>query len=211
MIRRFWIETFESALCVGWNSHRIEGSINEDQSDHEECRADCNFRVLILHRDCDFNCKQAEKRGELDHRIQADGTGVLEGIADGVANDGCFMKRGSLGAHVDFDDLLGIIPSTTGVCHKNGLEKTKERDGDQISDEEEWIEEGECQRQTEDDDEDVDHALLCIDRADSHNFFRVLNTCSCLFKIDVVLDIDHGSVRARHNGLGACSSEPVND
>jgi hypothetical protein len=43
---------------------------------------------------------------------------------------------GALLAHVDFDDLLGVVPGTAGVGHEDGLEQAEERDADQVADEE---------------------------------------------------------------------------
>ena len=73
--------------------------------------------------------EEAEERGEFDDRVHGDGGGVLEGIADGVADDGGGMKRGSLLAQFDFDDFFCVIPGAAGVGHEDGLEKAERRHG----------------------------------------------------------------------------------
>ena len=63
-----------------------------------------------------------------------------------------------------------VLPTTvaawSGVRHEDGLEQAEERHRDQVGDEEIRIEEGQGERQAEDHDEDVDHALLRIESAD---------------------------------------------
>ena len=74
---------------------------------------------------------------------------------------------GVLLAQVGLDDLLGVVPRAAGVGHEDGLEQAEEGDADQVADEEVGVEERQGQGEAEDHDEDVDHAVLGVLRADS--------------------------------------------
>src|SRR6266478_5715531 len=50
--------------------------------------------------------QEAEERGELDHRVHGHRGGVLEGVADGVADDGGRVQRAALFFQLGLDDLL---------------------------------------------------------------------------------------------------------
>ncbi|OPX97607.1 MAG: hypothetical protein A4E58_01334 [Syntrophorhabdus sp. PtaB.Bin006] len=119
------------------------------------------------------------------------------------------MESGTLFFQVNLDDLLRIVPGTTGICEKDSLEKPEESDSYQVTDEEIGIEKGKSQREEEDDDEDVDHTLLCILSTDLHDLFAVLDRCLCLIKVDVLLDKNDGTVCTGRNGLCCCAGKPV--
>ena len=157
----------------------------------------------------DFHREQTKQRCELNDWVQTHGTGVLERIANGVANHGRRVKVSALHAHVHFNNLLCVVPRSAGIGHKDGLEETKERDGDQVANEEVGIKERQRQGHAEHHDEDVEHSLLRVHGANAHHFLAVLNACRGLLKVNVLLDEHNGSVRARHNGLRACACEPV--
>ena len=53
---------------------------------------------------------------------------------------------GALLLQLDLDDLLGVVPGAAGVGHEDGLVETEDRDGDQVADEEERLDEREGQR-----------------------------------------------------------------
>ena len=66
------------------------------QADQEECDGQQGARnfgaaVGIFQGDGEFDRKQAEERGELDDRVHRDRTGVLERVADGVADHAGIM------------------------------------------------------------------------------------------------------------------------
>ncbi len=110
---------------------------------------------------------------------------------------------------VDLDDLLRIVPCAAGVGHEDRLEETEEGDADQVADEEVGVEERQGQGHEEDDDEDVDHALLRILGADLHDFLAVLDGSRLAVELDVLLDVDDRPVGAGDDGLGGRAGEPV--
>ena len=80
---------------------------------------------------------------------------------------------GALLLQLDLDELLGVVPGAAGVGHEDGLEQAEERDRDQVADEEVRLEAGEGQRGEEDGQEDVEHALLRVLRADLDDLLAV--------------------------------------
>ncbi len=81
--------------------------------------------------------------------------------------------RGSaFGLEFGFDDLLRVVPGTTGIGHEDGLVQAEDRDGDQVADKEERLGEGEGESREEDGEEDVEHALLRVLRADFNTFLE---------------------------------------
>ena len=164
---------------------------------------------MVLHRNRDLNGEKAEERRELDDGIERDRAGVLERIANGVANNACRVKVSALRAHVNFDDLLRVVPCATCVGHEERLIEAEERHRDEVTNEEERIKERQTQREEEDHHEDVDHALLRVNGANLDDFLRVLNAGFRLGEIDVLLDKDHRAVCTRDNRLRGCTSEPV--
>ncbi len=121
------------------------------------------------------------------------------------------MKGRALFLEVHFNDLLGVIPGTTCICHEYGLVESEECYSHKVADEEVGVKERERQCHEKDNDEDVQHTLLSILGADLHDFFAILDGRLFFVKIDVFLDEDHGPVGACCNGLGCCTCEPVDD
>ena len=161
-----------------------------------------------LHRQ--LHGQQAEQRGELDDRVEGHRRGVLEGIADRVADDRGVVQRRALLLQLDLDDLLGVVPSGAGVGHEDGLVKAEDGDGDEVADEEEGLDEGEGQGGEEHRDEDVQHALLRVLRADLHDLLAVRDRSPLHpFQPDVGLDELHGAVGAGGHRLGGSAGEPV--
>jgi hypothetical protein len=93
-----------------------------------------HLRIVTGGRELDG--EQAEQRGELDDRVHGHRGGVLEGVADGVADDGGRVQRGALLLELDLDDLLGVVPGAAGVGHEERLEEAEEGDRDEVADEE---------------------------------------------------------------------------
>ena len=59
-------------------------------------------------------------RHQLDEDIEGRTRGVFEGIANRITNDGGFVSEGALTSEMTFfNHLLGIIPSSTSICHKD--------------------------------------------------------------------------------------------
>ena len=65
--------------------------------------------------------------GELDEDVDGGTGGILEGIANHVAGDGSGVDRGVLddndtvdGEQTSLNELLGIVPSATGVGGREG-------------------------------------------------------------------------------------------
>src|SRR5207248_885364 len=80
-----------SDVLVGADAHAVERAIDEGNGDAEEHdgQADSQLPVVALvELDGQLGGEQAEEGGELDDGIERDGAGVLEGVADGVADDG---------------------------------------------------------------------------------------------------------------------------
>src|SRR5687767_10185751 len=123
--------------------HPVEGAVDEEyryQKEYKRERQAERRPLLACQRYRELHGKQAEKRGELDNRIQRHRGCVLKWIAHCVANDCCVMKRGALAFQLGLDNLVRVIPSAARICHEDGLVEPEQRDGDQISDEEVWIE-----------------------------------------------------------------------
>ena len=79
----------------------------------------------------------------------------------------------ALRLQLGLDDLLGVVPGAAGVGHEDGLEQAEQRDRDQVADEEERLDERERQRGEEHRQEDVEHALLRVLRADLDHLLAV--------------------------------------
>src|SRR5262249_57810136 len=110
--------------------------------------------------------EEAEEGRELDDRVERDRRGVLEGIADGVADDGGGVEVGALLLELDLDDLLRVVPGAAGVGHEDRLIETEDRDRDEVADEEVRLEAGERQQRGENDEEDVEQAAVRVERAE---------------------------------------------
>ena len=143
--------------------------------------------------------------------IHGDRGGVLEGIAHRVAHHDRVVQGRALRLQVRLDDLLGVVPGAAGVGHEDGLVEAEDGDGDQVADEEVLVQAGEGQGGEEDGEEDVEHALLRVLRADRHHLLAVLDggLGRARVELDVALDELHGAVGARGDGLGGGAREPV--
>ena len=164
-------------------------------------------------RDRELHGKQAEQGGELDDRVEGHRGGVLERITHGVTNHRGIVQLCSLGVQIHLDDLLGVVPSATGVGHEDRLVQAEDGDRDEVADEEVGIDEGEGQGGEEHRQEDVDHALLGVLGADLHDAGRVLGggLGGRGIQLHVGLDVLHGPVGAGGDGLHGGPGEPVDD
>ncbi len=91
-----------------------------------------------------FDGEEAEEGCELDDGVKGDGAGVLEWIADGVADDGGGVEFGAFLAEFDFNDFFRVVPCAAGVGHEDRLEQAEGGHGDQEADEEEGFDAGEA-------------------------------------------------------------------
>ncbi len=155
--------------------------------------------------------QQSEQSGELDDRIHGHRRGVLERVAHRVAHYAGVVQRSALGLEFGFHNLLGVVPCAAGIGHEDGLVQAEDRDGEQVADEEERLDEGEGKRREKDREEDVEHALLRILRADFNHLLGVFHAgLFRAFQLDVVLDELHRAIGAGGNRLGRRAGEPVN-
>ena len=69
--------------------------------------------------------------------------------------------------------FLALIPCAAGIGHEDGLVQTEDGDADEVANEEIVVQAGESQGGEEDAEEDVEHPLLGVLRADLDDFFRV--------------------------------------
>ena len=111
---------------------------------------------------------------------------------------------------LDLDDLLGVVPGRPGVGHEDGLIEAEDGDGNQVADEEEGLDEGKGQRGEEHRDEDVQHALLRVLRADFDHLLAVADgRLLRALQLDVRLDELHGAIGAGAHRLRGGAGEPV--
>src|SRR5207302_955419 len=128
-----------------------------------------------------------------------------------VANDRGIVEGCALLLELDFNDLLGVVPSAAGVGHEDGLVQAEDGDGEKVADEEERLDESEGQRGEEYGDEDVQHALLRVLGANLDDLFAVGDAGgSSSFELNVGLDEFDRAVRAGGHRLRARAGEPVN-
>ena len=155
--------------------------------------------------------QQPEQRRELDDRVHRHRRGVLERIADRVAHHRRRVQRRPLHLQLDLDDLLGVVPGAAGVGHEDRLEQPEQRDRDQVADEEERLEERERQRREEHRQEDVEHPLLRVLRADLHDLLAVRDRRlrRPAVQLDVRLDELDRAVGAGADRLRRRAGEPV--
>ena len=58
---------------------------------------------------------------QFDEDVQGRSGGVLEGVADGVPDDGGLVGIGAFAAVLaGFDEFLGVVPGAAGVGHEDG-------------------------------------------------------------------------------------------
>src|ERR1017187_2476077 len=213
VLRRSFCGASLALLLAGFDAHAVEAAVHEAGGDHEENggQRGGEGRALLggqVHGQ--RYGQQAEQGGELDDGVESHGAGVLEGIANRIADHGGIMQRGAFGAKFGLDHLLGVVPGAAGIGHEEGLVQTEQGDGDQIADEEVRFEEGERKGGEEDHQEDVQHALLRILRADGHHLLGIGHgSLLGAFEPDVLLDELDGAVRVGGDGLGASAGEPI--
>ena len=148
--------------------------------------------------------------------------GILEGISDGVADNGGRMQRRALFLKIDLNNLFGIVPASTCIRHENSLEESEDCDRDQIADEERRGfgsrhrsgEERKGKRKAEYRYEDVDHSLLRILCADLDDFLGILGRgtqAGGIIQLDILFDVLDGPVCARGDGLRGGTRKPVDN
>ena len=168
--------------------------------------------LVVCQRNGKLHGEKTEQRGEFDDRVQGDRGSVFERIADGVADDGGRVKVRPFLLQLGLDDLLGVVPRPAGVGHEDCLIETEQRDRNQIADEEIRLEERERQSGEEHRQEDVEHPLLGVLRADLHDLLAVGDRgLSRAFELDVGLDEFHSAVGAGCDGLHGSAGEPIDD
>src|SRR5205085_8000745 len=114
--------------------------------------------------------------------------------------------------HLDFHDLLGIVPGAAGIGHKDRLIETEDGDGNQIADEEVGFEEGKGECGEKYSQEDVEHAPLRVAGA---NFYDLLAVCNRSlfhsFQADVFLDELHRPISAGSDRLHGSAGKPIDN
>ena len=130
------VSALEWLVSVHLDSHGEEGAVYKDQRESKEdcCQRECKLRRKF---DSKLDGKETKQRGELDDRVQSNRRGVLERIADRISHNRGIMKRSTLGIEFSFNNLLRVIPCTTGIGHEDGLIETEKRNGDQVTNKEE--------------------------------------------------------------------------
>src|SRR5207302_2256070 len=103
------------------------------------------------------------------------GRSVLERIAYCIADNCGIVQRRALLLHLNFDDLLRIVPRATGIGHENRLEQSEYGDRDQIADKEERLDERKSQRSKEDCQKDIEHPLLRVLRANFNDLLAIFD------------------------------------
>ena len=99
--------------------------MTKKQSRHNIWCLLCNYLLyVVLSEDMDIDDQRrkddGDHREQLDQDVDRGAGGVLEGIADGVADNSRLMLIGALAAVVArLDILLGVIPRAAGVRHKD--------------------------------------------------------------------------------------------
>ena len=133
----------------------------------------------------------------------------LNGIAHRIADHRRVMQRRAFLLQLHFDNLLGVVPCGARIGHKDRLVEAEDGDRNQVADEEERLEESEGQRGKEDADEDVEHALLRVLRADGHHLLAVRHRgLFRAFQLDVGFDELHGAVGAGGDRLRGSAGKP---
>src|SRR4030095_2977707 len=115
------------------------------------------------------------------------------------------MQGRALLAKIDLNDLLDVVPGASRVGHKNGLEQTKKRESNQVTNEKIRIEKGQCERERKNHDEDVDHSLLRVDRANLDHLLAVGDRCLSSVEFEIFLDEHHRAISTGDNRLRACA------
>src|ERR1700690_157006 len=212
---RLWFGLGALALAAHVDAHAVEAPPDEEEHDgkarrrYDRSRLTRNRMRLVVR---ELDGQEAKERRKLDDRVHRDAARVFGRIPDRVAHDRRRVQLRALLLELHFDDLLRVVPCAAGIRHEERLKEAEESNRDQVTDEEEWIEERECERAEEDDEEDVEHPLLRVRRADLDHLLavgdrRLLGSV----ELDVRLDELDGAIRAGRHGLRARTSEPVDD
>ena len=110
--------------------------------------------LSVVDRDEEVGEDEGEDGHELHDDVERGAGGILEGIADGVTDDGSLVELGALALdHAVYDDgtlldvLLGVVPRATGVGRGDGHldgggDGTREETRDGVDAEEDAEEEG---------------------------------------------------------------------
>src|ERR1039457_5565956 len=99
-------------LVFALDAHTVEATVYEDHRDREEDHGEARSQGRTLlggEVNGKVNGQQSEQRGELDDRVECHGAGVLEGIANRVADYAGIVQRSALGVQFSFDILLRVI------------------------------------------------------------------------------------------------------
>ena len=90
---------------------------------HQGDGGDGEAPVVVAQVDDGRQHQQRHQVHHLDQRVEGRAGGVLERVADGVADDGGLVGLGALAAHVAvLDVLLGVVPGAAGVGQEVGHE-----------------------------------------------------------------------------------------
>ena len=194
--------------------HLVERTIHKVEGYKDEGDAEVGRQVFEAVADGNLHSKHTKECGELDDGVEGHRAGVLEWVAHGVAHYASVVQWSALGFEVDLNNLLGIVPSTTGIGHKYCLEQTEDCDRDQVANEEANCvvtanssrrrQASEAKREAEDGDEDVEHTFLCILGADAYNLLALADVGllgRIGIELDVVLDEVDGAVGTSGNSL----------
>ena len=120
------------------------------------------------------------------------------------------MQRRSLLFEIHFNDFFCIVPSATRVSHEDRLVETENRNRDQVPDKVEGFNEREGKSGKENCEKDVEHAFLCILRANLHDLLTVSNRSLCdPFQLYIRLDELDRPICSRGYRLRRCACEPV--
>src|ERR1700730_2119895 len=164
----------------------------------------------MSYRDRQLNRKQTKQCGELYYRVQSYRRCVFEGIANRVADNRSIVQRRVFLFQIDFYNLLRVVPGAARIRHEDRLIQTKDRNRDQVTNEEEGINKSERESREEHSQEDIKHALLRILGADLHDLLTVFHRSFLnAFETNVRLDELNRAIGAGGNGLDRNSGKTV--
>ena len=96
---------------------RFENAIAIEQHDERDAGDREAGAVVVAQADDRRQDQQRHQVHHLDERVERRAGGVLERVADGVADDRGLVGLGALAALVAvLDVLLGVVPRATGVA-----------------------------------------------------------------------------------------------
>ena len=144
---------------------------------------------------------EADDRHELDQDVERRTGGVLEGIADRVADDRSLVGVAALAAHVaTFDTLLGVVPGAARVRHEDRLHDTHDESSSEQATERMHAPESRQDRSEDRDDARDDHLLERAIGRDLHaacgvRLDRTLHDVRVLAELTTdLLDHDEGRI-----------------